>query len=787
MSRRRSSNDYVETSSAADLHAARHPDATRPACWQSTDEAASLSEAVLKLPHTVSFGHPESTVSFAETPLVKHNASLSPKFPYQEHRSSSSRSRTEDEHSNQASQIDQGPASVSGSSLTEETDATSASSAQRASREAGLTILRICGVKIAIPFTAWTFLAMAVPIIFLVAVVARPLASATDVLHEIDRLAPMAEFASDCLSALSQERLNSVLYLRGVGGFETVSSWRAVTDQSCGVDWMRFVQHLAAEDEYFATSFQQAVLHGNSLAAMRQRVDDFHTDTVTYRDVASDLEISSFLEEMIPMYDAASKAASEAVALCADKIEVADARFFLSYKLIADLRLAAYAFVGEACSLAGLESNDAAKVAQHGRFVASYDALNAARGITRALARGFVRQDLVGWWTSEAMLALREAVEPSLRGASLLVNATVILEMGTDAITLLESMENTQIERLSEAVTLKATVTENSLLAAFSIGVCLAAAGLLAWQQLRVQAQLETQVANVERTRRAVSAFVPRFFLAKMGYTSITQVRVGESTNVALAMLFADVRRFTTVSEGMSCDALFNWVQEYFRRMTLVVDSRNGNINQFIGDGLFAVFSSARDSVRCAIDMQSDVQQLNVQRLCEQGNNVPIEIGVGLHHDVLAMGILGDERRHTCTAISASVNLASRLDGLTKQLGCRILSSQAVIDQLAPLDLESVQHRRVGAVRVKGSALNTVVYDIFQADERAVQQYKRETKAAFEAFATLSLLSEDAAVVAAAANKLREVATASEVVDRAIDEMLRCRDVATVAFVFDLK
>jgi hypothetical protein len=68
-----------------------------------------------------------------------------------------------------------------------------------------------------------------------------------------------------------------------------------------------------------------------------------------------------------------------------------------------------------------------------------------------------------------------------------------------------------------------------------------------------------------------------------------------------------------------------------------------------------------------------------------------------------------------------------------------------------------------------------------------VQQYKCETKAAFEEFATQALVVEDAAVVDAAAQKMRAAAAALEVTDRAIDEMLRCRDVGASAFVFDLK
>ncbi len=80
------------------------------------------------------------------------------------------------------------------------------------------------------------------------------------------------------------------------------------------------------------------------------------------------------------------------------------------------------------------------------------------------------------------------------------------------------------------------------------------------------------------------------------------------------------------------------------------------------------------------------------------------------HTDVLSLGILGDARRHTCTAISASVNMASRLEGLTKQLGCRILASEAVIDQLAPSARDDVKMRLIGDV-VVGSVGNDLRMD----------------------------------------------------------------------------
>jgi class 3 adenylate cyclase len=199
-------------------------------------------------------------------------------------------------------------------------------------------------------------------------------------------------------------------------------------------------------------------------------------------------------------------------------------------------------------------------------------------------------------------------------------------------------------------------------------------------------------------------------------------------------MLFSDIRHFTTVSEGMTSSKLFDWIQGYFKRVTTIIERRHGNVNQFIGDALFAIFSHANDAAWCAADMQSSVQQLNVERQCVDPSSFPIEIGVGLHFDVVAMGILGDESRHTCTTISASVNLASRLEGLTKQFGSRIIASQEVINQLTVGEEPGtgILRRCIGATMVKGSVKKVTIYDLFQTDERALYLYKHETRSAFE-------------------------------------------------------
>jgi class 3 adenylate cyclase len=670
-------------------------------------------------------------------------------------------------------------------SLSQETDATSASSAQRQAREAGVSIFKLCGIKIRIPFTFWSFCAMCVPIIFLVITAARPVASAATELATIARLSPVASTGGDCVTTLVNEHSRTARYIRRG---DNTSLTRMMTTRSdsiiaCDMSMLDELRVLSTDDDFHLESYQAVLRMTQNLAVMRNRIDETRK-SLSF--IAGSADATAFVNSVRTVFEDSAYAVSTAIAACADQIGTKDTRYFLDIKLTADCRTAMWSAGATGYTLAGLQPKDVSD-AEMSTYIGALQSAKAAFKSAQGLASPSLSLELGNWSAQNRTITMWQTFDKVRFNTASVTDTTFFTTVRT-ALNDLALVETHQRVRLNDAVSARTAVTDNVALLVCGVVACLVAGGLLAFQQQRVKKQLEAQVERVERTRKAVSAFVPRFFLTKMGYTSITQVRVGESTNVALAMLFADVRRFTTVSEGMTCTALFEWVQAYFKRMTTIVESRNGNVNEFIGDALFAVFTSCRDAVHCSIDMQSDVQQLNVQRLCEERNDIPIDIGVGLHHDVLAMGILGDERRHTCTAISSSVNLASRLEGLTKQLGCRILASAAVIDQLSPSDLDTISHRRIGPAICKGSASQVVVYDIFQTDEREIQQYKAHSRNKFEEFALLALQPDhNVAKTDALYKLLREAAEAANVEDPTPEQMLKHRDATTGQMIFDAK
>lgn len=147
-------------------------------------------------------------------------------------------------------------------------------------------------------------------------------------------------------------------------------------------------------------------------------------------------------------------------------------------------------------------------------------------------------------------------------------------------------------------------------------------------------------------------------------------------------VLFSDIRNFTSMSERRAPTEVMSFLTTYFERMQRVVNGHDGVVNKFIGDGMMAVWGvpdadpdHARKAMSAALDMRRVVAELNQERAAK--NQPRIQIGIGLHSGPLAAGMLGGEAQHEYTVIGDAVNLTSRIEGLTKQLGADILVSDA--------------------------------------------------------------------------------------------------------------
>ncbi|MEG4943375.1 adenylate/guanylate cyclase domain-containing protein [Microcoleus sp. F4-D5] len=211
----------------------------------------------------------------------------------------------------------------------------------------------------------------------------------------------------------------------------------------------------------------------------------------------------------------------------------------------------------------------------------------------------------------------------------------------------------------------------------------------------------------------AYGRFVPHQFLHLLGYESIIDVNLGDQVQQEMSVLFADIRDFTTLSETMTPQENFKFINAYLSRMEPAITRNNGFIDKYIGDAIMALFSDyADDAVKAGIAMLNILNDYNEHR--QRVGYIPIQIGIGINSGSLMLGTVGGKSRMDSTVISDAVNLASRIEGLTKDYCVPLLISQQTLERLRnPADYAI---RIVDKVQVKGKSKYVVVYEVFDAD-----------------------------------------------------------------------
>lgn len=140
---------------------------------------------------------------------------------------------------------------------------------------------------------------------------------------------------------------------------------------------------------------------------------------------------------------------------------------------------------------------------------------------------------------------------------------------------------------------------------------------------------------------------------------------------------------------------------------------------------------SVETALQAAINIQREVSDYNQHR--QNSGHPTIAVGIGLHTGSLMLGTIGEPKRIEATAISDAVNLASRLEGLTKLYGASVLTSgETLYKIIEQSDHSKYSYRFLGRVRVKGRNELVSVFEVYNAESQAIIQLKNETKAAFE-------------------------------------------------------
>lgn len=224
-----------------------------------------------------------------------------------------------------------------------------------------------------------------------------------------------------------------------------------------------------------------------------------------------------------------------------------------------------------------------------------------------------------------------------------------------------------------------------------------------------LEERVVARTADLENLNRAAQRFVPVEFLNFLNKNSIAEIGLGDQMQGEMTVMFSDIFAFTSMSEKMTPQESFNYINGYLRRVSPIIRQHHGFVDKYMGDGVMAIFPECPDhALQAAIAIQKEVETYNLEL---QNQGLPaLKIGAGLHTGKLMLGIVGESERFQGTVISDAVNLASRIEELTRTFPASIIISEQTLQLLR--EPGQYQTRFLDRLHVKGKQIPTSVYEV---------------------------------------------------------------------------
>lgn len=253
------------------------------------------------------------------------------------------------------------------------------------------------------------------------------------------------------------------------------------------------------------------------------------------------------------------------------------------------------------------------------------------------------------------------------------------------------------------------------------------------FQDIRDRKQAEQEKARfiekLAKLNQAYQRFVPNNFLDLLDKKSILEIQLGDQVEKEMTVLFSDIRDFTALSENMSPQDNFEFINAYLGQMEPIIHDHRGIIDKYIGDAIMALFpSQANDALNCSIAMLNQLKRYNI--LLRSKGLGSLQIGVGLNTGPLMLGTVGGQNRMEGTVIADAVNLASRIEELTKSYNTPLLITEYTYQNLT--NPSQYKLRFIDKVTVKGKRKSVTIYEVFDADNSQVIELKLATMKEFD-------------------------------------------------------
>jgi len=227
----------------------------------------------------------------------------------------------------------------------------------------------------------------------------------------------------------------------------------------------------------------------------------------------------------------------------------------------------------------------------------------------------------------------------------------------------------------------------------------------------------------VREARDVFERFVPPAYLRRIATEGLGSIRLGEADQQWVTILCCDIRGFTALSERLNPSELVFFVNQLLERMTRVVNEWRGVIDKFLGDAVLCIFEgadSAERAVACGVDMLSAVKSFNAEE--NRTSDDVVQIGIGLHTGPVILGTIGSSERMDSTVLGLTVNLAKRLEEITRPLGVDMLISDQVAHRLP--DQHGHRFRKLGEVSVKGCSAPLTIAEVYDQDPPEIRTLK---------------------------------------------------------------
>lgn len=256
-------------------------------------------------------------------------------------------------------------------------------------------------------------------------------------------------------------------------------------------------------------------------------------------------------------------------------------------------------------------------------------------------------------------------------------------------------------------------------------GIELAEAKARSAEALRREAEISAAYEELRRREKVITRFVrPSLFEELSQGRDPTEF---EPVQKELAVLFCDIRDFTSLTEVLGPREKQSFLNQYFAMITRPIVDAGGEVDKFMGDCVMGIFSDGRKAVQAAVEMRLRLQAFN-RSLLSEGKPL-IRNGIGIAKGPVLLGNFGSHEKLDRTVIGEAVNIASRLESKTKLYNLEIVVTDKVIQDLGD---QEAHCRWIDNVQLKGSSRHMRIYEVYSHQPPAVRGYKDGTRSRLE-------------------------------------------------------